>query len=176
MGHFLQAFVGRETELSECLSGTNAAKIVLLRKGWAIVPLTSTLREFVHSQNPEEASLLRPTFGSLTNAIGGWAERVFANHAVAYIETEYHGGVGSQRALVWKGGCIVVGPVEHDDERTQLPRRRRLFVGSRPDLTQLPINSALRFLGVTADDAKDEFDTIQLGTFRETDSVAQQHQ
>jgi hypothetical protein len=60
---------------------------------------------------------------------------------VAYVEAEYFGGVGEQRATLWRDGVA-------------------------EDLPAL--NEALRALGVRRTGGRDEFDTIGLGRHRTT--------
>jgi hypothetical protein len=67
---------------------------------------------------------------------------------VAYIETEYFGGTGTQAAAVWEGGKIILAP-------------RRADIG--------PINDALRLLGVTRTPTQDEFDVAGLRRHRRTE-------
>ncbi|MEV6305855.1 hypothetical protein AB0M02_41015 [Actinoplanes sp. NPDC051861] len=66
---------------------------------------------------------------------------------VGYVEAEYFGGVGSQRAVLWDAGELVLGP---------------LFEGS-------PISQLLRRLGVEPVGDSDEFDAVGLGRHRETE-------
>jgi hypothetical protein len=65
---------------------------------------------------------------------------------VAYIEAEFFGGTGGQSAVAWSGGSRVLGPLH----------------------AQEAINETLRFLGVRADGARDEFDAVGLGRYRDT--------
>jgi hypothetical protein len=60
---------------------------------------------------------------------------------VVYVEAEYFGGVGEQRALLWRGGV-----------REELPT----------------INAGLRGLGVRGTADRDEFDSLGLGRPRST--------
>ncbi|WP_264942169.1 hypothetical protein [Sphingomonas canadensis] len=76
---------------------------------------------------------------------------------LAFVETNYFGGTGSQAAAVIAGGKVAMqaatavtrNPVRRDD----------------------PINSALRALGVEAASGMDEFDTVGLGRFRDLESL-----
>ncbi len=92
----------------------------------------------------------------------GWAERIAqaatGRVAVIYIEAEFFGGVGSQAAVGWQGGVVGFGPL-----RTQTPTEDRegyAVVGESDDMA---INAALRWLGVTRTELRDEFDTVGLG-------------
>jgi hypothetical protein len=77
--------------------------------------------------------------------------------ALAYVETDYFGGTGSQAAAVFHQGKVAL--------KLALPDSREL--ARRED----PINAALRMLGVEAAEGLDEFDTVGLGRFRGLDDL-----
>jgi hypothetical protein len=68
----------------------------------------------------------------------------------AVIETDYCGGTGDQAAAVYRGEREVMAPSV-------------AAVG--------PINEALRHLGVLATGGRDDFDTVDLGRFRDFDDL-----
>jgi hypothetical protein len=70
---------------------------------------------------------------------------VIGNRSIAYIEAEYFGGNGSQKAIIWKDN-----------------KRLSVFPDSRD-----AINKILQILSVTPDKRKDEFDTVGLGRYRD---------
>lgn len=78
-------------------------------------------------------------------------------HAVAYIETSYFGGRGSQAAAVLGNGGMLL-------------RSARPVVAHVPT-PEGPINAALRAIGVQATGGRDEFDTVGLGRFRSMASL-----
>lgn len=80
---------------------------------------------------------------------------------VAYVEAEFAQGAGSQAAVVWADGLIVLGPLREDDAEHA---RRRV------SLVDWPVNRALRRLEVPAETGADEFDTLGLGRYRDTDA------
>ncbi len=73
---------------------------------------------------------------------------------IAYVETEYFGGVGDQAAAVYSNGALVysVGIVDLDDPRHG-------GIGN--------INGALELLGVDVGDGVDAFDAVGLSTLQE---------
>jgi len=78
----------------------------------------------------------------------GNEEEFLKNRKFAIVTTDYFGGFGDQTAEVYDNGkCIYSGD-------TLL------------DYREMPINTALRELGVVRSNAKDEFDTIGLGNYR----------
>ncbi|PXA91489.1 hypothetical protein DMC47_25625 [Nostoc sp. 3335mG] len=76
---------------------------------------------------------------------------------LAYIETNYFGGAGSQAAALFRDGAVVMRAAKPID---RLPAHE-----------DHPINSALRHLGVAASRDMDEFDALGLGRFRDLESL-----
>ncbi|MGC4017225.1 MAG: hypothetical protein QM755_22335 [Luteolibacter sp.] len=65
--------------------------------------------------------------------------------SIAFVETEYHGGMGAQGATAYRDGECVLKPRTEESG---------------------VISEALRLLGVVAQWGKDEFDTVGLGQHR----------
>ncbi len=78
--------------------------------------------------------------------------------AVAYVETEYFGGMGTQAAATYIAGVPTVAG-RHTNE-----------TGVETD--SLAINEALAAIGVRRKGQMDEFDTIGLGRYRHTEDWA----
>ena len=70
---------------------------------------------------------------------------------IAYIISDYLGGMGQQKTVVWIAGEIAF------KEQTEI---------SPVSISIGPVNSALKLLGVTAEPDKDEFETLRLGRNR----------
>jgi hypothetical protein len=77
---------------------------------------------------------------------------------VIYIEAEFFGGTGSQAAVGWQGGVLSFGP-----RRTQMPMEDREGYAVVADQDDMAINAALRWLGITRTQTRDEFDTVGIG-------------
>ncbi|WP_317444629.1 hypothetical protein [Streptomyces collinus] len=93
---------------------------------------------------------------------GGFEETLVAWSAggpVAYVEAEYFGGVGEQRAVVCDGGAVVLGPLHLEEGQPFAP------AGS-------PISQALRRLGVVARAGGDEFSAAGLDRYRHGEAWA----
>lgn len=69
---------------------------------------------------------------------------------VAYVETDYFGGFGTQGAVVWQD-------------------RKRIY-RKEDDGFGCPIDDALKLLGVQRTEAQDEFDVVGLGKYRTNES------
>ena len=76
--------------------------------------------------------------------------------AVACVEADIFGGVGTQAAAVWDGGRLALGPVVIGE------------VGPLP-ASGTPISQALAHLGVRRGDHVDEFAAAGLGQHRDTE-------
>ena len=75
---------------------------------------------------------------------------------VAYLEADYFGGTGGQRAAVWAAGRLTFGPL-HIGINEPFPAE-----GS-------PISQALRCLGAQRSERGDEFDAVGLLRHRHTE-------
>lgn len=86
------------------------------------------------------------------------------NGKLAYIETDYFGGVGSQSAILFEKGFIKIKP--HKTE-TYWDEKSSSFL-HKPEGDKA-INIVLKELGVYKENGKDEFDSIRLGNYRRMD-------
>lgn len=152
MAYVLEAVIGPADLIRREVEGRPAAVVVPLPQGLALVPMTDAFFDAV-------------TDGASTAPLGFWKlpggfDRVLATWSaagpVAYVEADFFGGAGSQRAAVWSGGDLVLGPLGLDE------------VDPVPD-AGTPISRALRRLGVDRHGHDDEFEAVDLHRHRETD-------
>jgi hypothetical protein len=139
MAHWLHAIVGRPAPLAGLAERHEAARVVDLPQGYAMVPLTDALLAKV------DAAAI--------------AAELSAAGPVAIVTTNYFGGTGAQSAEVWQHGRRTLGPLSastDDADRATWPE-----VG--------PINQVLRAIGVEAAGEWDAFDALGLGRFRDTE-------
>jgi len=83
---------------------------------------------------------------------------------LSYIETGYFGGCGTQSAIAWSRGKILLGALKSETT----------WNGESYEETPIgksAINKILSVLGVWTDRKKDEFDMLGLGNFRDTESA-----
>ena len=93
-----------------------------------------------------------------------WAEQISKAGSIAYIETEYFGGIGGQCAVVWNQGEVAAGPFRESN----YPANGESVYTPPSDGA---ISQALRYLGVSVGDEFDEFDALGLGNFRRVDDI-----
>lgn len=157
--HSIAAIVGRADRLAlRAAELTNGiALVVAAPQRFGIVPVTETLAEALSARIPScPIDVTRYEF--LTPGIAALAEELSNFTDVAYVETEYFGGVCGQSAVVWRQGSIVLGPLH---SRTTGPESAaQVFDGA--------INHALRYLGVRVE-SFDEFEAIGFASVRTTD-------
>jgi hypothetical protein len=154
MGHNISGFIARAAELSEVARALQGSRICPLGAGLAFLPLSDAI------WHGDDAAAPFDHLHQLTESLAGWAAEQSVNVPIAYIETDYFGGTGSQSAVVWKGNSVALGPVfcgEDDNGKFHASE-----VG--------PINAALRFLGVNATRGMDEFETVGLHRYRDNET------
>lgn len=154
MGHRLRAIIGKPPILEALAVRFDGVRRVPLRQGFEMVPLTAPVFDAMafsrEATNPEAA-------------IGGWSrlgkqvEDLLAELSrispVAYVYTEYFGGVGEQSALAFVGGRLA----------TRSGGAGRVLPWSS---SIGPINDALGAIGVVRERDQDEFDSMGLGQHR----------
>ncbi|MES5818728.1 hypothetical protein [Streptomyces sp. RG80] len=153
MGYDLHAVIAEDAALRRAARDVPVARIAALGQGLALMPMTGALPDAVAQGGGERAL----GFWRLSQ---GWVKQLAAWSAggpVAYVEAEYFGGTGEQRAVVWEGGGVVLGPV-HVGE------------GQRFSSLGSPVSQALRRLGASVGSAVDEFEAVGLDRHRNDDA------
>jgi hypothetical protein len=150
VGYELQAVIGGSELLRARVGGLPAARWGVLRQGLAILAITDDLFDGVTGGSGPALGFWRLP-GGLKRVLASWSRE----GPLAYVEAEFFGGVGMQRAAVWAGGGLVWGPLGVEEDEP-FPA-----AGS-------PISQALRRLGVQRGDAEDEFAAVGLHQHRHT--------
>ncbi|WP_046501028.1 hypothetical protein [Streptomyces odonnellii] len=148
MGYELQAVIARDEVLRGAARDFPAARVVSLSQGMSLMPMTDQLCDASTDGTESPLGFWRLP-GGFDKRLADWS----AAGPVAYVEAEYFGGVGDQRAAVWADGAVVLGPVH-------IPEGQPF--GSAGS----PISQALRMLGVVAGAATDEFAAVGLDRHR----------
>jgi hypothetical protein len=148
MGHAIRGAVMSRTTAEHLKAELPGVLLAPLRQGFVFVPLTNRMFDLVNGSNPDLSQLSDDPTWKLGSSMERLLSRVSRRGPVAYIETDYSGGVGDQAAMVWAYEKVVVAP-------------RRDEHG--------PINDALRAIGVRCIGRGDEFDGVGLGQYRGMD-------
>ncbi|WDM10583.1 hypothetical protein J3S85_02875 [Streptomyces lavenduligriseus] len=155
MGYELQAVIAEDGLPRGVARDVAGARVVGLRQGLSLVPMTDELVNAVAGGGGAEVLGFQRLSAGFERLLAGWS----VAGPLAYVEAEHFGGVGEERAVVWAGGGLVPGPLD-------APVKRRF---SRP---VGPVSQALRRLGARRRLGGDEFDAVGLDRHRWTDGWA----
>lgn len=147
MGHSIQAIV-TTFDIAETLRAIYPQLPgVMALQGYVILPVDA---DFVDAATVSRPSQSTQTFMLLTEAFHRLLRDLSRFGPLAYIETDYFGGVGEQGAVVYSGGEVLMEPLWHDSG---------------------PVNQALKLIGVKRRLLGDEFSAIGLDMFRSNDDL-----
>ncbi|MEU4352693.1 hypothetical protein [Streptomyces sp. NPDC023838] len=149
----LQAVIADGETLSGMARDLPAARMAPIGEGLSLMPMTDALFDSVADSSGVHALGFWRLPGGFERVLADWSR----SRPVAYVEAEYFGGVGEQRAAVWDGGTIVLGPIE-------------VAEGQPFSSAGSPISQALGRLGVEADAGQDEFSAVGLGRHRRSEA------
>ncbi|MDR6534473.1 hypothetical protein [Variovorax soli] len=159
--HDVKALIALKKPLEVVAARFTSAVVCPLVQGLALLPITDAFTQELADAHPELVHVSPPLLESMAPGVAALAAQLSEEGPVAFISTEFFGGTGGQDALVWKGSGIVFALSDNEDNMLAWPNT--------------PISQALRAIGVQADDGKDEFDTVGLGTHRSTKGWANAH-
>lgn len=148
MGHCITAIIGKTETIKEIADDWVYAKEIELTQGYSMVFLTAALFDDIIELygEPGEAVYreIYPELTYFTEAIAEILQRYSFHTRLAYIETDYCGGVGTQAGLLYENGRMIIEP--QSGEGT--------------------INTLAKELGVKCMAGNDEFDSLNLGRYR----------
>jgi hypothetical protein len=151
MGHHIQGFIASADNLTKAATTLEFARVVSLMEGFEFLPVTELLFS-------GDEIVVFNYFERLTDRLARWAQECSRFFALAYIETDYFGGVGSQAAIVWKDGIVAFSPVWTSNSG-----------GKSTPLHEGAINRAAREIGVSRGTSLDEFEALGLDQHRDND-------
>jgi hypothetical protein len=148
MGHFVTGIIAKECDANMVAEGIPFKYFHPLRQGFLLFPLTDELID-KHIQAPQNFNLEQ--FSYCSAELAELLKMASSNTQLAYIETEYFGGVGAQSAAVFENKEVIYGPKQAE-------------VG--------PINDALQIIGVSKSKGHhDEFESVGLADFRSSEEL-----
>lgn len=145
MGHCIQIFIGEINILEKIASNWDAANMIPLKQQFAMIFLTNQFFDVIEEMANTKDTLNDDRFLLLTSAIQEQILQPYSkNGMLAYLETDYFGGVGTQAGVLFENGERIEGPSDKEGI----------------------INQILRKMGVCIEPGKDEFDSVGLGNYR----------
>ena len=144
MGHCIRAIIGAHEAIQKITDDWLCVSEVKLPQGFGMVFLTDRFLEEVEELMELSDELICPELEYFSEAAADLLERYSFRTKLAYVETDYFGGVGTQAGVLYENGSIKIEP--------------RKAAGT--------INILLRALGAWCKPGKDEFDSLDLGKHR----------
>ena len=158
MGHNINAVLGKQPQIESMHREIKVGTVETKGVGFSVLLLDESAFDSLTAEDNSPDPYTQ--FRFLSAPIYNMLFKVGSKAEIAYIETNYFGGVGSQAALLIRHGEIV-GPFATEDtwekntnEYTQNP------------LGQRAINHVLNLMGVSKTSKKDEFAIVGLETTR----------
>lgn len=147
MAHFIKGLVGAPDLLVSFASEHRLRAPIPLDQGFVLLPL---LDDDLDTMIPAPQTGHVDGFVHLSEQLAALLRRASAAGSLVYLETEYFGGVGTQAAVAYRHGDVLVAPRASD------------AIG--------PINDALRAIGArVTEPGSDEFWSVGLQHHRQFD-------
>jgi hypothetical protein len=161
MAYQLRGVIGRISAAQGVASALGSAAVAVpLEQGFGLVPYTTAVYDGVVAGRVSER--IKP-FWWLGESLAELCARASKDAPLAYVEAEYFGGAGDQKAVLWAEGRIGLGPVTTG---------RLSASGRGPGCTA--ISQVLAGLGVTGTNAqRDEFLVLGLDRHRHWEDWAE---
>lgn len=144
MGHNISAIIGRRNTIQKLADTWIYAPVIELPQEFSMVFLTNTFIESIEERYQISDNFCCPELDSFSTIAEQLLQEFSFHTRLAYIETDYFGGVGTQGGVLYENGKIIIKP--RSGEGT--------------------INLLLKELGVMCIRGLDEFDSLNLGNYR----------
>ncbi|AOT58907.1 hypothetical protein [Streptomyces rubrolavendulae] len=153
MSYALEAVIASDEVLRLASREIPGSRVVPLGQGLSLMPMTDeVVAALTDGSDGRDLGFWR-----LPEGFGALLAQWSAAGPIAYVEAEYFGGSGEQRAVVWADGALALGPL---DEPTKKRFSRAVS----------PISLALRRLGARSSPGEDEFQAVGLGRHRSNEN------
>lgn len=163
--HHLRAAVGSSRAAQDFVGRWVRARGISLPQDFTLIPITDELLDDIEElYNLEEPDPF-PHFSKLSAGLAAALAQSSNAGVLAYVETGYLDGFGSQHAIVWLNGAVACGPRTSEKGWTDQ-------AVMQPSPADEAINQALRHIGVWTRRGQDEFETLGLNRFRDTEGAA----
>lgn len=145
MAYVLAAVVGKEPQITSIARAIRGARMVQLEQGFHLLVWPDATRP-----TAAESTGIASRFKSMPGELSELLIEHSDGGPLAYIEAELFAGLGDTGAVVCDRGTVIYGPEVALDVRGP----------------SLPINQALKVLGVAQGDSIDPFEALGLGRYR----------
>ena len=160
MGHSIRALVGKSESIDKFADDWVHSSKVDLEQGYALIMITDELHDDVNEFSDNQSSDPFEEFVYLSSSLNEIFIRDSFKTKLAYIETDYFGGTGSQAVILYEDGVPTVGPLITEDIWDE---KSNGFV-QKPKGARA-INQVLKKMGVWCK-SSDEFESLGLVHYR----------
>ena len=140
----LYGIVGKSRDLLHKSLEYPGASVVHLEQGIGMIPISEELLNALEQGETLPSATKDLGFEFLSEVVAAWARRLSKGTTLAYLEAEFISGEGTESAIVWRDGIVVLGPLQGTGA----------------------VNRALRALGVSVPSRREEFEVVGLGKHR----------
>ncbi len=160
--HKIRGFIGKKDIICEFKERWSYPKTVNLQQGFSMILLTDDLFYSVTELCESKLSVdYSSFFAYLTPDICELLEQESKSGKLAYVETDYFEGVGSQSAILYEKGKIKIDAIKTE---TTLSLKNDDYFYEKSD--EEAINIVLKEMGVYKEKNKDAFVSIGLNNVR----------
>jgi hypothetical protein len=161
VGHHFHALIGPFAPVAAFAGSWYLARVLTLPQEFALIPFSAALHDDIVELAAIEGNSHPRDFERLSAAL----EMVILSNRgfqpIGYFETDYHGGVGFQRAIAWTNNRVAAGPFQCE---------MKWSAGGKVTIPpgESAISKMLATLGVWKKGGCDCFDMLGLDQFRDT--------
>ena len=156
MAHSINAIIGREKDIKSFCTNWVHAKCKELAQGFWLIRVDSALIDDINELANAKCTYPFDELYYLTNSLSELLKESSRNTKLAYLETDYFGGVGTQAAILYQNESIAAGPLTTEDKWDNNNGFFQIPSGDRA------INVILEKMGVSCMHESDEFESIKL--------------
>lgn len=144
MSHNINAFVAKRPALVALSRELDGAPFYRLKHAdFLILPVQYEMTNALETRRGASEAVVED-FWQLTGNLAALGRECSAHGPIAYVATDYFGGHGTQAGAAWDEGRLICDP----------------------EVTRSRVSSALRAIGLIAEEGLDAFDTLGLGEVR----------
>lgn len=132
-----------------------------LKEGFSLIPVVDQLLYNIEELANAGDELIYPEFKLLNQSLDVFVKENSYRHPMAYFETEYFGGSGTQAAIAYQKGKVLKGPLH---TTTAWDEEAAAYVHTPSG--ERAINRILYEIGLEKRNDMDGFDALGLGSYR----------
>ncbi len=144
--HSIRAIISSSNVIQRIADNWIHAELIVLQQGFSMILVIDDLfDDITELVNNKKVLNFEEYFYYFNSSINEFLESESKSCKIAYIETDYFGGNGTQSAMLYEKGKVVIEPRKN------------------------AINHVLKELGVVRSKSKDEFESVELEKYRRMD-------